>query len=81
MRSITTARDAPLIGQRCAGLAPRFSGLAASCRMPWSAGFITNMSESNFSVRTGAGRSALPKIAPAPDFALISQDDVRLKFA
>jgi hypothetical protein len=49
--------------------------------MPWSAGFITNMSESNFSVRTGAGRSALPKIAPAPDFALISQDDVRLKFA
>ena len=35
----------------------QFSGLDASCRMPWLAGFITSTSESNFSVHTGTYRA------------------------
>ena len=43
--------NAPLIGQRFAGLAPGSAGWPH--RMSWSAAFITSTSESNFSVRTG----------------------------
>src|SRR5438552_1333194 len=32
----------------------RFSGVDTSCRMLWSAGYITNMFESEFSAHTGA---------------------------
>jgi hypothetical protein len=50
---ITTARERTAHWTKIRRSRARFSGLAASCRMTWSAGFITSTSESNFSVRTG----------------------------
>ena len=52
MRSITTARERTAHWTKIRRSRARFSGLAASCHMTWSAGFITSTSESNFSVRT-----------------------------
>jgi hypothetical protein len=36
----------------------RFSGGDTSCRMPWSAGYITNMFESEFSTHTAIRRAS-----------------------
>src|SRR5262245_14180451 len=54
MRAITTPREPTAHWTKMRRSRARFSGSVASCRMPWSGGFITSTPESEFSVRTGA---------------------------
>src|SRR5262249_6685163 len=52
MRPITTRRELIARWGRMRRSLAQFSGSDALCRTPWSAGYITNTSESKFSVHT-----------------------------
>jgi hypothetical protein len=59
-RVVQRNKAAPVIGQRCAGLSPGFSGSEASNRSPSSADCFTTMPRSRFSVHTRYNRSDYP---------------------
>jgi transposase InsO family protein len=62
--SLSGRENESLIGQGYSRV--RLSGSVASCRMPWSAGCIINMLESEFSVHTGPALSGLGHVSALP---------------